>query len=71
VSVQHLHAWPEGPVPAVNPDDLKSAWNFQEKVSALKGELTKPDDIAVAYELIEKSLKPAEANPSVNYRNAD
>lgn len=57
-------------VPAVDPDDLKSAWNFQEKVCALKAELTKPDDVALADELFERSLKPEETNQNVSYRNA-
>ena len=54
----------------MDPDDLKSAWNFQERVRALKGELTKPDDVALAYELLERSLKPQETNQNVIYRNA-
>jgi hypothetical protein len=70
MNTQRIHAWREGSIPTVDPDDLKSAWNFQEKVRALKGELTKPGDVSVAFELFQRSFKPDETNHNVNYRNA-
>jgi len=69
MSTQRMHPWGEGPVPAVDPAELKGAWDFQERARGLKGEITKPEEDALVLELVRRSLKPEETNPSVDYRN--
>jgi hypothetical protein len=70
----HQRAWIEESVPAVDPEVVKGMWDFQERVSSLKGELTKPEDVSFALGLLQRSIqhaiKPEETNHSFNYRGA-